>query len=205
MKFAAAYTLLLPIFARAEYPSELAWTTTGCDSGAFCGTLEFCKSGSSSYGYRRPGDSAPCGDNPGPLIRMQPGNKYKLTLHNTVSDASLKTNIHTHGLHVVGDGDGDDVTRFVEGGSCLDYTWDIATDHPGGTYWYHPHYHTLTNDQTSGGAFGMLIIEDNYNQLNAWAHPENEKLLQISNTGSVLGNGSDSEGEFTSSVWTPKQ
>lgn len=195
MKLALASTLLLPSMAKAAYPGELTFSSTNCDAGALCATLEFCNSGT-SYGYRRPGDSTPCGTTPGPLIRMSPGKTYKLTLQNTVPDSSVKTNVHTHGLHIVGDGDGDDVTRFVEGGSCLDYTWDIPSDHPGGTYWYHPHYHTLTNVQTSGGAFGMLIIDDDYNQLNSWAHRENEKLLQISTTDGTQGNGSDSEGEY---------
>lgn len=130
---------------------------------------------------------------------MVPGNTYKLTLQNTASDSALKTNIHTHGLHTVGDGDGDNVLRFVEGGSCLDYTWDIPSDHPGGTNWYHPHYHTVTNAQVSGGAFGLLVIEDNednYSHLAAWAHRENEKLLQIASSPSLGANGNDLEGEL---------
>jgi FtsP/CotA-like multicopper oxidase with cupredoxin domain len=131
---------LLPILVRGDYPGQLQWSTgrSSCGSeNSFCATLEFCKDGS-NYGYRIVGDTSACGSKPGPLIRMTPGNKYKLTLHNS-ADPFVLTNIHTHGLHIVGDGDGDDVTRFVNGGSCLDYTWDIAADHPGGTNWYHPH------------------------------------------------------------------
>ncbi len=150
----------------------------------------------SCTGYRNPGDNTPCGSKPGPLIRMEPGTTYKLTLHNASTDLNLKTNIHTHGLHITGSGDGDDITRFVTGGNCLDYTWDIPSDHPGGTNWYHPHYHTLTNAQTAGGAFGMLIIEDDTSQLNAWAHPQNELLLLVSDTGTVLGNGNSNSDEL---------
>ncbi len=182
---------LLPIFVRADYPgTPLEWS--GCGSNTFCATLEFCNDGS-NYGYRKPGDQVACGAVPGPLIRMNPGSTYRLTLQNTASDPNLKTNVHTHGLHIVGDGDGDNVFREVGGGSCLDYTWDIPADHPGGTNWYHPHYHEFTDEQTSGGAFGMLIIEDNQNDINAWARIENEKLLQISDTGTLLGNGSTNE------------
>eukprot|EP00985_Skeletonema_marinoi_P022859 scaffold14795_cov140-Skeletonema_marinoi.AAC.19 len=137
-----AYTVLSTSSVDAAYPSSLVWSDCGQDK---CATLEFCKDGS-NYGYRNPGDSlTPCGSKPGPLIRMTPGTTYKLTLHNSADDSTLKTNIHTHGLHITGSGDGDDITRFVTGGSCLDYTWDIPSDHPGGTNWYHPHYHTLTN------------------------------------------------------------
>ena len=126
---------------------------------------------------------------------MEPGNTYKLTLRNTAADSSLYTNIHTHGLHISGSGDADDITRKVPGGSCLDYTWDIPSDHPGGTYWYHPHYHTQTNTQTAGGAFGMIIIEEKAtNTLNPWASDiANELVLLVSDAGSLLGNGNKNE------------
>jgi hypothetical protein len=54
--------------------------------------------------------------------------------------------------------------------------------------------HELTNEQTGGGAFGMLIIEDNDPTLGAWARPQNELILQISDIGSgALGNGNSNE------------
>lgn len=121
---------------------------------------------------------------------MSKGVTYKLTLHNT---ASSPTNLHTHGLHIVGDGDGDDITRVVQGGNtCLDYTWDIPADHPGGTHWYHPHYHGKTNEQVAGGAFGMIIVEDDDEELSDWAsNMENERLLMVllNNSGGSSGNG----------------
>merc|ERR1712238_216300 len=113
-----------------------------------------------------------------PMLRLEAGNTYRLTLRNLSSDS---TNIHTHGLHVVGSGNGDDITRIVEGGgTCMDYIWDIRPDHPGGTYWYHPHAHSLSEVQVNGGAIGLLIVEDNVNTNNnipSWA--SNELLLQI--------------------------
>ena len=136
MKFAIASTLLPLLSTRAEYPGEtdptqrLAWSSNNE------ATLEFCKSGS-SYGYRLPGATT-CAF-PGPLVRMEKGNTYKLTLRNSAADSSVITNIHTHGLHQVGDGDGDSVWMHVQGGACLDYTWNIRSDHPGGTYWYVEH------------------------------------------------------------------
>jgi hypothetical protein len=54
--------------------------------------------------------------------------------------------------------------------------------------------HELTAEQTGGGAFGMLIIEDNLQNLNSWAHPQNELILQISDIGSgTVGNGNSNE------------
>ena len=176
----------------AEYPGvPLQWDDCS-DNTTFCGKLEFCHEGG-SYGYRHFGQGAPCGAFPGPLIRMNQGNKYKLTFVNSASSVDTVTNVHTHGLHIVGAGDGDDVTRFVEGGSCLDYTWDIPADHPPGTNWYHSHLHEETNEQVDGGAFGMLIIEDDPSTIYPWAWPDNEILLLISNTDKVRGNGNLNE------------
>lgn len=123
----------------------------------FCGIIEFCyDEGKDMYGYhQRPQEdyvivntttaifrsftpntqtceSALKTKGSSPVIRMKAGHTYRLTIRNLSKDP---TNIHTHGLHVVGSGSGDDVTRFVESEGCMDYIWDLRTDHPGGTYW----------------------------------------------------------------------
>lgn len=194
MKFSlASFLLATTVSAQGgSYPGELVWSSNTA-------TLEFCDSGSGSYGYNKDSDTTSACDTfaPGPLIRMQPGTTYTLTLKNKSADSTLKTNVHTHGLHIVGSGDGDNVLRFVEGGSCLDYTWDIPADHPPGTYWYHPHYHTLTNAQTGGGAHGMIIIEDDQTKIPEWARRSNEKILMISDVPSgLVANGNANEGEI---------
>lgn len=129
MKLSIAALSLFSVPARAAYPDELIWSGNAA-------TLEFCNSGS-AYGYNKPDTSSSACDafTPGPLIRMQPGNTYTLTLQNAASDSAVRTNVHTHGLHIVGSGNGDNVLRSVEGGSCLDYVWDLPADHPPGTYW----------------------------------------------------------------------
>ena len=191
----------------------------------YCGIIEFCDGrnpvdGSRVFGYRLPcvGVEEECdclGVSPGPLIRLQAGNKYKLTLRNVASSSNIITNIHTHGLHIVGDGDSDDVTRKVSGSdaerednddvtsyNCLDYTWDIPMDHVGGTYWYHAHYHGSTEQQVEGGAYGMLIVEDNLNlnpNLPSWTR--NELLLQAVETfDGIIGNGGGASGVQTDNV-----
>ena len=97
------------------YPGELFTWNSGsnyCPSGYdFCGVLEFCEGEDGrTFGYRLPctEDQCECLGISGPLIRLVPGNKYRLTLRNAASEL---TNLHTHGLHIVGDGDADDVTR----------------------------------------------------------------------------------------------
>ena len=122
------------------------------------------------------------------MLRMEAGKTYRLTVRNLSNDP---TNIHTHGLHVVGTGNGDDVTRIVPPDTCADYVYELPIDHPGGTYWYHPHAQVYSERQMNGGAAGLLIVEDNNNLNNAdivggndvisilpdWT--KNELLLQI--------------------------
>ena len=39
--------------------------------------------------------------------------RYHVTLVNSASEGTNPTNLHTHGLHIPGDGNADDVTRSV--------------------------------------------------------------------------------------------
>ena len=178
--------------------AQFQWVSNDCAEGYdACGILEFCVNEEKSvFGYRTPCRTSFCDCLSGnsPVIRMEPGLRYNFILRNAAPPGTNPTNIHTHGLHLVGDGDGDDVTRMVKGEECLAYTWDISIDHAGGTYWYHPHFHGHSVEQVTGGAFGMLIIEDNaaFEGIPEWA--KNELLLQISKIdGNVLGNGNVEE------------
>jgi len=189
-------------------PSVLfRWYSRQCDPGYdFCGWLEFCSEGTTKFGYRLPGVSS-CEIADAPLIRMLPGKKYQMTLRNlniAVNGSQAQTNVHTHGLHISGDGNADDMTRFVDAGNCLKYNWTIPDDHMGGTFWYHPHRHTLTQAQVSGGAFGMLIIEEQKNLLKdlrglerrrvqAWLDNELLLIAFVKGGGEVLGNGKPQE------------
>jgi FtsP/CotA-like multicopper oxidase with cupredoxin domain len=142
--------------AHAAEPIELEWGTD-CPTGYNkCADLEFCQSGS-TFGYRLP-TTTECGLLTAPLIRMKKGQKYLLNLYNKASEPA---NLHTHGLHVSGDGNADDPTREAHpNGGCLSYTYDIPNHHRGGTLWYHSHIHGMTARHVEGGALGMLIVED---------------------------------------------
>jgi FtsP/CotA-like multicopper oxidase with cupredoxin domain len=108
---------------------------------------------------------------PGPTMVMKPGAKYVLSFkntlpyedpsaeHNTFKDPNT-SNLHTHGLHISGESPSDDVTRSFDGGYGGDFVYDITDDHMRGTYWYHAHHHGSTFLQVSGGAFGLIIIDD---------------------------------------------
>jgi len=122
-----------------------------------------------AYGYRDAAVSGSVCSSPGPTIRMKPGTKYLLYLTNSVTPdpndpKKTTTNLHTHGLHVSGDGNADNVLdrMLLAGlsGQGLAYNLVITSDHPPGTYWYHPHHHESTRSQVGGGAMGVLIIEE---------------------------------------------
>jgi FtsP/CotA-like multicopper oxidase with cupredoxin domain len=155
-----------------EDPEAFQWTNQG---GYFSGTLEFGEASFTIGGeslttraYRQEGGSFSI---PGPTMYMTPGETYVLTFKNTLDfeepshdenefkDPNI-SNIHTHGLHVSGETPADDVTRVINGGFCGDYVYEIPSDHMGGSLWYHPHHHGSAFLQVSGGAFGLLIIDD---------------------------------------------
>lgn len=212
--FGAAFVFLL-VFCHADETAtsssftSVPWqssTVTGYD---FEAEIEFCQSSTSSavFGYRL-SSATPCG-NLAPLIRMQAGKRYRLTLKNTApASLATETNIHTHGLHISGDGNSDDITRHVEGGYCLVYNYSIPSDHADGTYWYHAHRHETTASQVSGGAFGLLIIDPT--GTTASSRPAsvsnwiaNERMLLMSNADNGRrANGKTSEVvEITSNEW----
>jgi len=127
---------------------------------------------------------------PGPTMMMEPGKKYVVTFrnllpyevpnpkHNISKDPNI-SNLHTHGLHISGEGVADDVTREIEGGFAGDYVYEILPDHMGGTYWYHAHHHGSTFLQVAGGAMGMIVMDDEFDQIPANVAAMTEKQLAI--------------------------
>eukprot|EP00521_Asterionellopsis_glacialis_P009228 CAMPEP_0195288322 /NCGR_PEP_ID=MMETSP0707-20130614/5027_1 /TAXON_ID=33640 /ORGANISM="Asterionellopsis glacialis, Strain CCMP134" /LENGTH=665 /DNA_ID=CAMNT_0040348185 /DNA_START=71 /DNA_END=2068 /DNA_ORIENTATION=- len=107
------------------------------------------------YGWRIPGKECLT---PGPIIRLDRGKRHGLFVKG--SGTEEKTNFHAHGLHIAGSGNGDDVLREVSHDDILIYNLTIPDYHMGGSFWYHSHHHGSVNTQVSGGAYGMLIIND---------------------------------------------
>lgn len=97
------------------------------------------------------------GGTPGPTLRLKPGDRLGVTLHNGLDDP---TNLHVHGLHVSPESNGDNPFVMVEPGASFDYDYHLPADHPPGPYWYHPHHHGLVADQIFGGLYGAIIVED---------------------------------------------
>ena len=94
------------------------------------------------------------GQIPGPLFRLQVGNRVKVHF---VNNAGHATGIHWHGIELHNASDGTPLTQnMVEPGGTFEY--DFVVTRPG-LYWYHPHHHSSTN-QVFKGMYGPMIVTD---------------------------------------------
>jgi len=108
-----------------------------------------------------------------PTIEAAPGDTIRINLNNRLpGEANCTsgaahpnephcfngTNLHAHGLWINPAGNGDNVLLSVNPGVSFQYEYNIPSDHPAGTYWYHTHRHGSTALQVSSGMAGALII-----------------------------------------------
>ena len=103
-------------------------------SNANTASIEFCEDDNKNFGYRLPGEVSCLLAKL--VVRVSPGQNYRLTI---INNATQTTNLHTHGLHISGNGNADNPARQVSSGQCLTYHWDIPANHMGGTHWMHSH------------------------------------------------------------------
>ena len=111
-----------------------------------------------------------------PMLEVNPGDTIRISLNNKLpADPSCiepeggtnkphcfnGTNLHTHGLWVNPSGNGDNVLISIDPGVRFQYEYNIPSDHPAGTFWYHTHRHGSTALQVSSGMAGALIIRGN--------------------------------------------
>ncbi len=102
----------------------------------------------SAWGYN--------GTSPGPTLRLRPGDLLRVHL---VNQLGQPTNMHTHGLNVSPQANGDNPFITIDPGAGFDYEIRIPPDHPPGTFWYHPHHHGTVADQIFAGLAGALLVE----------------------------------------------
>lgn len=93
------------------------------------------------------------GSVPGPLIRVQQGERLRVTLKNELPEP---VSIHWHGMRVPNDMDGvPGVTQnAVQPGQS--YTYEFVIRDPG-TYWYHSHQRSA--EQVDKGLYGAIVVE----------------------------------------------
>jgi FtsP/CotA-like multicopper oxidase with cupredoxin domain len=116
---------------------------------------------------------------PGPTLLVEPGDTLSIDLVNDFPpnpkiqrmgffpNQQYTMNLHTHGLEVSPLGISDNIFRLMEPGTANDTEVKIPSDHPSGTYWYHPHKHGAVTFQFLGGMAGFLIIKGGHGTLDA--------------------------------------
>ena len=96
------------------------------------------------------------GSVPGPTWLVRPGDRLEVRLANNLD---APTNLHTHGLSVSPEGNGDNPFLSIGPGESFDYRFDLPDDHPTGVFWYHPHHHGSVADQVFSGLYGTILVE----------------------------------------------
>ena len=99
---------------------------------------------------------------PGPTLKIRPGDFLGVEL---INDFSEPTNLHTHGLHVTPLTPGDNVLIEILPGQRFQYEYTLPKDHPGGTYFYHPHRHGFSANQNFKGQMGFILIEGDIDEI----------------------------------------
>ncbi|WP_238581595.1 multicopper oxidase family protein [Demequina aestuarii] len=94
---------------------------------------------------------------PGPTLHLRPGDTLRVRL---VNGLETPTNLHTHGLVVSADGNGDNPFVSIGPGESFDYEISLPDDHPHGVFWYHPHLHGFVADQVFGGLYGAIVVDE---------------------------------------------
>lgn len=104
-----------------------------------------------AIGDRRATATGINGTVPGPLVRLQEGQRVRLNVTNTLSEDS---SIHWHGLLLPTDMDGVPGLSFdgIQPGETYHYEFDVRQN---GTYWYHSH----SGLQEQTGIYGPLVID----------------------------------------------
>ncbi|ELS02921.1 putative multicopper oxidase [Xenococcus sp. PCC 7305] len=95
------------------------------------------------------------GQIPAPQLEAKPGDSVRIRFTNNLPQP---TNIHYHGLHVPPTGNADNIFLNIPSGETFTYEFTIPDNHPGGTFYYHPHLHGWVAEQVFAGLGGAFII-----------------------------------------------
>ena len=121
------------------------------------------------------------GSVPGPTWLIRPGDRLEVRL---VNNLDAPTNLHTHGLSVSPEDNGDNPFLSIGPGERFDYRFELPEDHPTGVFWYHPHHHGSVADQVFSGLYGTILVDgDDEIQVSR------DRVLVISGTTLARGGG----------------
>ena len=90
-----------------------------------------------------------------PTIVLDPGDNLKVNLTNWLGEP---TNLHTHGFFISPTGNQDNIFVDLTSSKSFLYNYFLPKDILPGSYWYHPHYHPLVEEQVFGGLSGFIYI-----------------------------------------------
>lgn len=90
-----------------------------------------------------------------PTLALDPGDNLKITLVNKLGEP---TNLHTHGFFISPMGNSDNIFVDLSKGKTFLYNYDLPPDITPGSYWLHPHYHPLVEEQVFGGLSGFIYV-----------------------------------------------
>ncbi len=159
---------------------------------------------------------------PGPTLRVRPGDTLRIKLVNKLGDLpaglpadspfqwtsmgedgmmTSDTNLHMHGFHVSPSDNSDNIFTRVMVGESFQYEYKIPSNHPSGTYHYHPHAHGVSHNQVFGGLVGAIIIEGDIDHLpGIEGVPERMLVLQATQLtpdgGSVIAQEDASQKDY---------
>lgn len=132
-----------------------------------------------------------------PTIPVVPGDTIHIVLHNDLPDDPTcntgvmntphcfnGTNLHSHGLWVSPTGNGDNVLLNIGPHMAFEYIYNIPSDHPAGTFWYHTHLHGSTALQVSSGMAGAIIIRGS-RLPTPTTHGDIDTLLKLPKGGAI--------------------
>ncbi|MCW3121796.1 MAG: bilirubin oxidase [Flavipsychrobacter sp.] len=94
------------------------------------------------------------GDFWGPTLIFQKGDTVHMNVHNFLNDS---TTLHWHGMHLPAVMDGGP-HQVIPPGTIWQPYWQVKNN--AATYWYHPHLHTMTEEQMTKGLGGFIIVRD---------------------------------------------
>lgn len=90
---------------------------------------------------------------PSPTLRFRQGDTAEIRLLNELDQPAI---LHWHGLDVPEAADGHPRLAVGPGEA---YAYRFRVKDPPGLYWYHPHTHGRTAEQTYRGMAGLLVVE----------------------------------------------